>query len=713
MAELVAIRTKIRTKATKLCNDLREYRQGDPLTRDQDHLALKIHHCEQVLSELRDVQAKLDNIEQTDDSSHMQTLEDELFLSSRLLARLEKAEETRCKDDSRSPMLNMDLESSLSVELPTFHGDVMKWSEFWELYAISVHDNPKVADVQKFAILKSHLAGVALRAIQSIPVSADGYSEAVAVLKERFERKDVCRERLLKDLMNMSSVWSNDLNAMRSLIDHLTANVRALKSLGVTVESFSSFLLPLVKAKIPEDWRIEWARLETSDFSEFLKFLQKEIRIRELARGITEPYLRYAPLPTVPTVKNSLSARRMLHSGSPGSSFRRDVLRCNDCGQSQYGLAQGTVPRMVPVDARWGETHDSRARFKDHEVDLGNRAEDFKDEHVEYNSSRATQARQEDEETVGMVEKTAPQQPGPEIEDKSGADLVECECGGGVECEPDSGSLADINAWQNAPRHSNLDCAGRECMTTNQPTETKETHGTQVGPDDGRGRAPVRGDCVHGDGVTGKEEQSDADLGHSLTPERTINGRQMGGGTALIGRGDRSSGKEMRDMMTMRWSEKSDHISAQGSDDCQMGSGTASEMRENSSDHCFTLKDVPDGRQMDGGTASGRKREGGTDNREPVSQDETDGRWIGGRTASESESSAGDCLKSADSKGRCYRKPRSAIDDPVWVKVGRTSHDCWDPGGIPRDHCVTWAARLLAVKRYGPVEMWRCGCVSR
>ena len=82
------------------------------------------------------------------------------------------------------------------------------------VYTALVHDNPKVADVQKFAILKSHLADVALRAIQSIPVSADGYKEAIAVLKERFEQKDVCREQLMKELMSMQSVRSNDLHAM-------------------------------------------------------------------------------------------------------------------------------------------------------------------------------------------------------------------------------------------------------------------------------------------------------------------------------------------------------------------------------------------------------------------------------------------------------------------------------------------------------------------
>ena len=115
----MAVRTRLRTKATKLSNDLRTYRQGDPKSLDQDQLALKIHHVEQTLEELRTIQTQLDELKQPDDSSHVQTLEDEHFLGSRLLARLERAEEASVKVD-RSPTMNLDLQSSLSVKLPTF-----------------------------------------------------------------------------------------------------------------------------------------------------------------------------------------------------------------------------------------------------------------------------------------------------------------------------------------------------------------------------------------------------------------------------------------------------------------------------------------------------------------------------------------------------------------------------------------------------------------
>ena len=254
MDELLAFRTKLRTKATKLCNDLRSYRESDRKTLDQDQLALRIHHVGKLRAELKDVQDKLDKMDQVDETNHMQTMEDEVFLGSRLLARLERAEEAQGMTGPQSSTGNADIKSSLSVKLPTFHGDIMRWSEFWDLFVISVHDNPCYANIQKFVVLKSHLAGVALKSIQGIPISEDGYTQAVAALKERFELDDLRRETLLKELLNLPSVRHNDLKAMRSFIDHLSSHTRALSTLGVTAESFSSLLLPVAKEKLPEDW---------------------------------------------------------------------------------------------------------------------------------------------------------------------------------------------------------------------------------------------------------------------------------------------------------------------------------------------------------------------------------------------------------------------------------------------------------------------------
>ncbi|KAF0309109.1 hypothetical protein FJT64_019710 [Amphibalanus amphitrite] len=158
MEELLAARSRLRTKATKACNDLRAYREGDRKALDQDQLALKLHHVEKIYAELQGLQVQLDKQGQADETNHVQTLEDEAFLGSRLLTRLEKAEEAQFRAESMKAAGSADLKSSLTVAIPTFDGDVMRWPEFWELFSIAVHDNQCYANVQRFVVLKSHLA---------------------------------------------------------------------------------------------------------------------------------------------------------------------------------------------------------------------------------------------------------------------------------------------------------------------------------------------------------------------------------------------------------------------------------------------------------------------------------------------------------------------------------------------------------------------------
>ena len=106
MDDLLSTRTRLRSKATKQCNDLRSCREGDQKALDVDQLALKLHHLEKLQHELQQVQDQLDKLGQPDDSSHSQNMEDEMFLGSRLLVRLEKAEHAAPGVDSQNLMGN-------------------------------------------------------------------------------------------------------------------------------------------------------------------------------------------------------------------------------------------------------------------------------------------------------------------------------------------------------------------------------------------------------------------------------------------------------------------------------------------------------------------------------------------------------------------------------------------------------------------------------
>ncbi|KAF0300282.1 Importin subunit alpha-1 [Amphibalanus amphitrite] len=158
----------------------------------------------------------------------------------------------------------------------------MKWRSFWELFGVSIHNNSRYSNIEKFVVLKSHLSGSAQKAIDGIPVSGDGYLAAIDILKRRFQRDDIERETLMKCLLDAPAVHNgNDLSAMRSLVDHLSAHTRALATLGVNPESSSIVLLPVMKEKLPESWRLEWARQEQPTYEHLLLFLEKELALRE------------------------------------------------------------------------------------------------------------------------------------------------------------------------------------------------------------------------------------------------------------------------------------------------------------------------------------------------------------------------------------------------------------------------------------------------
>lgn len=72
------------------------------------------------------------------------------------------------------------------IELVSFSGNKLEWTEFWDSYECSVHSNSKLSDIEKFTYLQSKLTGEARRAISGLALSHVNYRIAVDILHERF-----------------------------------------------------------------------------------------------------------------------------------------------------------------------------------------------------------------------------------------------------------------------------------------------------------------------------------------------------------------------------------------------------------------------------------------------------------------------------------------------------------------------------------------------
>ena len=187
-------------------------------------------------------------------SSHVSELEETIFKSKRLLKRLEQTDPPQTRVEKHGKV-------KLDINLPKYSGDLLAWSEFWELFEAAAHRNSRYSSVEKFVYLRGHLTGEAARAIQGLATAAVNYQIAVDILKDRFGRDALRKETLMANLLHLQGVTNaDDLKSLRPLIHDITANVRAPEALDISSDSYGELLLPVLKWKIPESWRLQWAR---------------------------------------------------------------------------------------------------------------------------------------------------------------------------------------------------------------------------------------------------------------------------------------------------------------------------------------------------------------------------------------------------------------------------------------------------------------------
>ena len=354
-------RSRERSKATKCLTKLKAAYQATDA--DADELAYQIHLSEKQLQALEQVGEELEQFGVQDDSNHITELEETIFKSKRLLKRLEPSE-------SPQPRVEMHSKFKLDINLPKFSGDLLAWPEFWELYEASVHRNGSYSPVEKFVFLRGHLSGEAARAIQGLATTAATYQIAIDLLKDRFGRDAVRKETLMANLLRLPGVTdADDLKALQRLIDDLNANVRALEALGTPSDNYGELLLPVLKGKIPEAWRLQWARSKSgssgsqgSEFSNFLKFLNSEMEIREEATQTPchKPKLNRSEVSATSPAKSATSTL----SSQRVPSQQRAKWTCRACGQGQHGLAKCDRYRRMNVEERWEVVKRARLCYK-------------------------------------------------------------------------------------------------------------------------------------------------------------------------------------------------------------------------------------------------------------------------------------------------------------------------------------------------------------
>lgn len=75
------------------------------------------------------------------------------------------------------------------LDIPTFDGNIIHWTQFWEQFTISVHDRTNISNAEKIVYLQHALKdGSTRNAIEGLSNLGDNYDEAIKCLKTWFDR---------------------------------------------------------------------------------------------------------------------------------------------------------------------------------------------------------------------------------------------------------------------------------------------------------------------------------------------------------------------------------------------------------------------------------------------------------------------------------------------------------------------------------------------
>ncbi|XP_064469989.1 uncharacterized protein LOC135384731 [Ornithodoros turicata] len=164
------------------------------------------------------------------------------------------------------PLGNQQTQSS-GVKLPklqllTFTGELTQWLPFWEQFRTAVHENGKLTKTEKFQYLSTLLKGQAASAIRGLQATESCYDDAIEILTQRFGDTGRIERDYLTRLRNLPAVKSSaDVSGLRTLYDHVQANVRGLRALGVSSATYASMMVDILLSSLPGDMVVEYRRM--------------------------------------------------------------------------------------------------------------------------------------------------------------------------------------------------------------------------------------------------------------------------------------------------------------------------------------------------------------------------------------------------------------------------------------------------------------------
>ena len=139
-------------------------------------------------------------------------------------------------------------------ETPTFRGDKLKWTEFWNAFEATIYKHSNISDIEKLNYLMSKLTGEAKLSVSDILSSNENYAVVVDLLKDRYGDTQTVIDSHYVEPINLRPA-SNTSKGLRTLYDQIEKHLRSLEALDQDINQ--EVFISMITAKIPREVLIQ------------------------------------------------------------------------------------------------------------------------------------------------------------------------------------------------------------------------------------------------------------------------------------------------------------------------------------------------------------------------------------------------------------------------------------------------------------------------
>ena len=242
---------------------------------------------------------------------------------------------------------------------PEYFGDIKKFPTWWESFDAIVHSNDLVSPFYKYLYLRQCLKGPAASCLDSFSPLVEHYPTALEHVKSRYGQPRKIVRQIVKTIVEMPQISSNDSQSLRQSHDLIQGNIHALSSFLKDVDNpVDTVLIPILETKLTPELRESWEReiLRNEDnknlsIQSYLKWLNNEVRSKETTNPIQSNELNTTK------ERKSDSTKRNNYSYSTQSLTASSKLtkkeRCKRCWKTNHRLIDCYKFLDDTVKQRW------------------------------------------------------------------------------------------------------------------------------------------------------------------------------------------------------------------------------------------------------------------------------------------------------------------------------------------------------------------------